>query len=83
MPDRTPDETYANRAALAAPRGVPTLAVPCPGCMAAPGEPCTAPDDRGRHAITTLHLERVPRESYPSRYKVGVADPGEGFGVAL
>lgn len=76
-------DPYLNRAALAAPRGVPTLAVPCAGCMAAPWEPCTAPDDAGRHAIATLHSERVPRESYPSRYRVGIADAGEGFGAPL
>jgi hypothetical protein len=63
--------------------GTPTRAVPCPACMAAPGEACTAPDDRSRHAVSWLHLDRVPRESYPSRYGVGVADPGEGFGAAL
>lgn len=77
-------DPYANRAALAAPRGVPSLVVPCAACMAAPGEPCTGiMADGERRPVTYLHVSRVPRESYPSRYGVGVADPFEGFGVAL
>ena len=63
--------------------GVPTVAVPCPVCLAAPGDPCTAPDDRGRHAVNRPHLDRVPRSSYPSRYGVGTPDPLEGFGGVL
>ena len=78
-------DPYLNRAALAAPRGVPTRAVPCAACMAAPGEPCTGlyGPNGDRVPITNLHWARVPRESYPSRYGVGVADAGEGFGAAL
>lgn len=63
--------------------GVPTKRVPCPACLAAPGAPCTAPDDRSRHAVGWLHYDRVPRESYPSRYGFGDPDPGEGFGPQL
>jgi hypothetical protein len=78
-------DPYANRRALSATPGTPTEDVPCPVCMSAPGQRCTAltADGNGRHTVTWLHEARVPRESYPSRYGVGVADAGEGFGAAL
>lgn len=65
--------------------GVPTVRVPCATCMARPGVGCTAPADTpaGRRGVPWLHLERVPRETYPSRYRYGKPDPGEGFGAAL
>lgn len=63
--------------------GVPTLAVPCPNCLAAPNEPCTRPAASGRTPSRTLHFARIPRESYPSRYAFGTPDAGEGFGAAL
>lgn len=63
--------------------GEPTTAVPCPNCSAAPGEPCSAPNSTGRAPVRRLHLSRVPRESYPSRYGFGTPDTFEGFGAAL
>lgn len=64
--------------------GVATIAVPCPNCAAAPGEPCTNPGARNdRQPSRLLHFARIPRESYPSRYGFGTPDTGEGFGAAL
>jgi hypothetical protein len=35
------------------------LAVACPNCNAQPGEPCTQPDDRGRHPVQSIHFARA------------------------
>jgi len=32
--------------------------VPCPTCLAPAGQPCTAPTDSGRRAVTWVHVTR-------------------------
>jgi hypothetical protein len=65
--------------------GVPTIAVPCPVCLAPPRVQCSAPADNpaGRRSATWVHFSRVPRETYPSRYRYGKADEFDGFGPEL
>lgn len=42
---------------MAETQGDPRL-VGCTNCNAKPGEPCTQPDDNGRHNVSWFHLAR-------------------------
>ena len=35
--------------------------VVCPNCNAQPGEPCTQPDNFGRHPVKSFHYARVEK----------------------